>query len=483
MIWGLDQDTAKPETTPSESSNHTSETVAVLGVTGGASDVVTPQNPSLIINIENATPVGGQNTHLPNFIEPIDLGPMLAPRIQERACQYQPPQIDVVHMAPVGVADPPLQQKVHHERRSGRGQEVGVGLKPLPRRHETYNTTPLVTTQPVVGSSLPIIILESQPHSMSVPTKRRQSAMEIAQQYRKNQALFQPVAQSRRSSNPYSPPVQAIHLPTLSAEVSEPSLSNQTRAYNNSGNDVYLDSHQNSAYGLHHAASLSRAQNVFVSPGSDLGSYPRPPPNTPMNALAKSRAANVTLRVNHLPASPDSPSTGIRSLQYTKATPISRLSNRRLSAVFEAFEDQNASVGMRPLSPPPFQQNFHLSRPLIPDGTVHPSCYRNLAKDRQSNYYQLENTSKVNATLVSEEFAKLTLESSTPGWIQSQANPHVPVVKVDSQQVRRDRKTGKPGLSGKIRVQGQKNQPQGQASGRRNRSKKKVADGMVVITG
>jgi len=194
----------------------------------------------------------------------------------------------------------------------------------------------------------------------------------------------------------------------------------------------------------------------------------------------KSRTANVPLQMNHLPASPDSPSTAIRSLQHTKGAPLSRLSHRRLSAVLEASEDQNASVGLRPLSPPPFQQNFHLSRPLIPDGTTHPSSYANPTKDRQNSYYQLENVPNVNAVLVSKDFAKLSIEPSASGWIQSRAQPRASLVKVDHQSVQWGYKTGKTGSSGKARVSGQKHQSQGQAPGSKNRSKK-VGNGMVVI--
>lgn len=486
MIWGLDQDTAKLETSPSEPSSRLSETVMVSRASRNLSKAVASHNPPSATNIENTTSAADQKTRYSNLIEPIDLGPMLAPHIQQHA--YQPPQIDAARATPIGVSNTPFQQKAQHERHLIRRPEPGVGLKPLPRRHETYkNAKPLVTTQPVVGSSLPIIILESQPQSISVPTERRQSAMEIAQQYRKNQALFQPVTQSQWSSNSsYSPVMQAIHLPTLSAEVSESSLSNQTRAYNHPANDVYLapsaaiDQQAISAHSLHHAASLPRVQKALASPGSDLGSYPRPPPNTPMNALVKSRMVNTPLQMNHLPASPDSPSTAIRSLQHTKGAPLSRLSYRRLSAVLETCEDQNADVGLRPFSPPPFQQNFHLSRPLIPDGTAHQFGYTNLTKDRQNYYYQLENTPDGNATLVSQDFAKLTVEPSTPGWIQSQAQGGASLVKANSQSVQRSHKTGKTGSSGKARVPGQKHQSQGQAPGRKNRSKK-VANGMVVI--
>lgn len=484
MIWGLDQDTAKPEITSLESSGRPSETVSLSGGTGSFS---ASQNPPLAINIENTTPPPAEKkAHYSNFIEPIDLGPMLAPHIQQHA--YQPPQTDAARTTPIGVTDTLFQQKAQHERHSSRRPELGIGLKPLPRRYETYkNAKPLVTTQPVVGSSLPIIILESQPQSISIPAKRRQSAMEIAQQYRKNQALLQPVTQPQWSSNSsYSPVIQAIHLPALSAEVSHSSLSNRTRAYNRSGSDVYLapsagiNLQEISAHDLHHAAGLPRVQKGLVSPGSDLGSYPRPPPNTPMNALAKSRTANVPLQMNHLPASPDSPSTAIRSLQYTKGAPLNRPSHRRLSAVLETCEDQNASVCLRPSSPPPFQQNFHLSRPLIPDGTPNLSSHANLAKDRQNYYYQLQNAPCVDVTLVSKDFAKLTVEPSAPGLIQSQAQPKAPRVKADSQSVQRDHKTGRKGSSVKTSIPGQKHQPQGQAPGRKNRSKK-AANGMVVI--
>jgi hypothetical protein len=201
-----------------------------------------------------------------------------------------------------------------------------------------------------------------------------------------------------------------------------------------------------------------------------------------MNTLAKSRMANNPLQANHLPASPDSPSTAIRSLQHAKVAPTTRLAHRRLSAVLETSEDQNAGVGIRPLSPPPFQQNFHLSRPLIPDGTGHPSSYANPAKNRQDYYYQLENASKANAALLSEDFAKLTVEPFTPGWIQSQAQPSGSLanrrheaVKVDSQPAQRGHKTNKTVPPGKARGPGPKNPTQGQAPGRKNRSKKKIA--------
>ena len=486
MIWGLDRDATKPEITPSESSSRASETTIVSGATGSVSNAVASQIPPLA-TMESLTPATAaeHTTCYSNLIEPIDLGPMLAPHIPEHA--YRPPKIETTRMTPIGMTDPPFQQKAQHERHSNRRPELGVGLKPLPRRHETYkNAKPLVTTQPVVGSSLPIIILESQPQSISVPTKRRQSAMEIAQQYRKNQALFQPVTQSQWSSNPsYSPAIQAIHLPTLSA-VSESSLLNQTRAHNHSANGVYLapsgaiDPQAISTHGLHQTAGLTRVEKVLASPGSDLGSYPRPPPNTPLSALAKSRTVNVPLQMDHLPLSPGSPSAAIRSLQHAKGAPLSRLSYRRLSAVLETSEDQNASVGLRSLSPPPFQQNFHLSRPLIPDGTSPSFSYANPVKDRQNYYYQLENASDVNAALVSKDLAMLTMEPSRPGWIRSQAQPGAPFVKVESQSVQRGHKAGKTGTSGKSRVQGQKHQSQGQVPGRKSRSKK-AANGMVVI--
>ena len=487
MIWGLDQDTAKPEIAPSETPNRTFEISTASGTTRNASCITVSQNPPPAIHTENVTPLTEQKTYRPSFIEPIDLGPMLAPRIQDQT--YQPSLVSAAHAAPIGVADNPSQQKAHRERHSNSRQELGVGLKPLPRRHEIYkNAKPLVTTQPVVGSSLPVIILESQPQSISIPSKRRQSAMEIAQQYRNTQALFQPVAQSQLpSGSSYSPVMQAIHLPTLSTETSESTLSNQPQAYNHSANEVYvapsaaIDPQAISAYSLHHAASLSRAQKALASPGSDLGSYPRPPPNTPMSALAKSRVANVPIRMNHLPPSPDSPSVAIRSLQHSKAAPPSRLSHRRLSAVLEASEDQNVGVGVRPLSPPPFQQNFHLSRPLIPDGTALPPSYVNLAKNRRNYYYQLENFSRADAVSLSEDFAKLAVEPLTPSWIQAQARANAPLVEVDLQQAQRGHKANKAMSSGKARGLGQKNQPQGQAAGKRNRSKKKNTNGMTVI--
>ena len=444
-------------------------------------------------NTESTTTAARQKNHSPTFVEPIDLGPMLAPHIQ--GPMHQPPQIDAVGAAPIGVNDVSFQQKAHHERHSSKRQELGVGLKPLPRRHETFkNVKPLVSTQTVVGSSLPIIILESHPQSISIPTKRRQSAMEIAQQYRKNQGLFQPATQPQwPSPSSYSPVLQAIHLHTLPAEAPEPLLPSQTRVYNHSAGDVYLapsgvvDSQAISAYGLYHAAGLARTRKVMSSPSSDLGSYPRPPPNTPMNALGKSRMANAPLQINHLPASPDSPSTAIRSFRHAKVAPLTRNSHRRLSAVLEASEDQNLGADFRPLSPPPFQQNFHLSRPLIPDGTSHPSGYANLAKNRQDCYYQLGGASKAKATLLSEDFANLTVESFTPGWIQPQAQPSGSFVnrrheaaKVDPQPAQRGHKVNKPVASGKARGPGPKTQPQGQAQGRKNRSKK-ISNGMMVI--
>ena len=493
MIWGLDQDTAKPDVTSPEYPHRTSEATPVPVSTGNVSSAIAPQYPPVATDAANATTAVGQKNRSPNSVEPIDLGPMLAPYIQERAYQ---PRIDVSGATPTGATDSPFQQKAHHERHSSKRQEFGIGLKPLPRRHEaSKNAKPLVSTQTVVGSSLPIIILESHPQSISIPTKRRQSAMEIAQQYRKNQGLFQPVAQSQWTSVPsYSPVLQAIHLPTLSSEASESSVPYRTRVHNHSANNVYLspsaaiDSQAVSTYGLLHAAGLSRAHKALASPGSDLGSYPRPPPNTPMNALGKSRTANTTLQGNHLPASPDSPSTAIRSLRHAKVAPPTRLGYRRLSAVLETSEDQNAGVGVRPLSPPPFQQNFHLSRPLIPDGTAHPPTYATLARNRQDYYYQLENVSKANAALISEDFAKLAVEPFAPGWIQSQVQPggsfvdgRHEVAKVDSQPAHRSHKINKAASSGKTRGPGPKNQPQGQAPGRKNRSKKKVANGMMVI--
>jgi len=490
MIWGLDQDTAKPDVAPPETSHRTSETTPATGVTWNAPNVVASQGPP--VNTESTTIAARQKNHNSTFVEPIDLGPMLAPHTQGHI--HQPPQIDVV--GATGVADIPFQQKAHHERHFNKRQELGVGLKPLPRRHETSkNVKPLVSTQTVVGSSLPIIILESHPQSISIPTKRRQSAMEIAQQYRKNQGLFQPAAQPQWPSSPsYSRALQAIHLHTLSDETPEPPLPSQTRVYNHSAGDVYLapsdvvDSQAISAYGLYHPAGLSRARKVLTSPGSDLGSYPRPPPNTPMNVLGKPRMANAPLQMNHLPASPDSPSTAIRSLRHAKAAPLTRNSHRRLSAVLEASEDQTVGVGFRPLSPPPFQQNFHLSRPLIPDGTAHSSSYTNLAKNRQDCYYQLENVSKANPALLSEDFANLTVESFTPGWIQPQAQPggsfmnrRQEVPKVDPQPAQRAHKVNKPASSGKARGPGPKTQPQAQAPGRKSRSKKKILNGMTVI--
>lgn len=490
MIWGLDQDTAKPEITSSESSRRTSEYDSATGTTGNVSSVVVSQNPPTTTTTENTKTTAEQKIHHPNFIEPIDLGPMLAPHTQEHA--YQLPHTDITNPALTGVTDVPFQHKVHHER--NRRQELGVGLKPLPRRHETFkNAKPLVSTQTVVGSSLPIIILESQPQSISVPTKRRQSAMEIAQQYRKNQGLFQPATQSQWSSNSsYSPALQARDLPSLPIEVTESSLPNQTQVYNHPANNVYLapsavvDLQTISAYGLNSVTGLSRAHKVLASPGSDLGSYPRPPPNTPINTLAKSRMVNIPLQINHLPASPDSPSAAIRSLQRTKVAPMTRLSHRRLSAVLEASEDQNASVDIRSSSPPPFQQNFHLSRPLIPDGTAHSSSRETLTTSRQNYRYQIEDVSKANAALLSEDFAKLTVDPFAPSWIQSQ--PRGPLVSgrheavnIDSRPSQRGYKTNKTVLPGKSRGPGQRNRPQGQAPVRKNRSKKKVVNGMVVI--
>ena len=489
MIWGLDQDTAKPDVTISEPSYRASENNSVTRDVAGV--VVSQDQP--VTNAENTKTAAEQKTHHSNFIEPIDLGLMLAPHIQEQA--YQLPQIDATSATPIGITEVSFQQKAHHERYSNRRQELGVGLKPLSRRHETFkNAKPLVSTQTVAGSSLPIIVLESQPQSISVPTKRRQSAMEIAQQDRKTQGLFQSGTRSQWSPNSsYSPALQAIHLPTPPAEVSEPPAPNQARVYYHSANDVYpaslaeIDPQAISAYGLH-AAGLSRSHKALTSPGSDLGSCPRPPPNTPMNALGKSRMANIPLQINHLLASPDSPSTAIRSLRYNKVAPTTRLAHRRLSAVLEASEDQNVGVGIRPLSPPPFQQNFHLSRPLIPDGTVHQSSHANLAKNRQNYHYQLENVSKAHAALLSEDFAKLTVEPFAPGWIQSQEQPSGSLVngrhevtKVGSQPSQRGHKSNRTVPPGKARGPGQKTQPQGQVPGRKTRSKKKVANGMVVI--
>lgn len=488
MIWGLDQGTVKPETTASEPPHRTSDNNSTSGAMTVAPSVVLSQNYPATTNIKNANTVAEQKTHHPSFIDPIDLGPMLAPRIHEQTYR----QTDATNMTPIGAADVPFQQKAYHERYFNRRQELGLGLQPLSRKNETFrNAKPLVSTQTVAGSSLPIIVLESQPQSISVPTKRRQSAIEIAHQYRKTQGFFQPTTQSRWSSNPsYSPALQTIQLPVLPAELSEP---NQTRVYSRSADDTYLtpsaamDSQTISAYGLH-SADLSRAPKALASPGSDLGSCPRPPPNTPMNALAKSRMANIPLQINYLPASPDSPSAAIRSLQRKKAAPITRPPHRRLSAVLEASEDQHVGVDIRPLSPPPFQQNFHLSRPLIPDGIAHPSTYANLAKNRQIHHNQLENASKTDAALLAEDFANLALEPFAPGWIQSQAQPSRPLmngrhetVKVDPQVPRRGHKANKTALLGKARGPGQKSQPQGQVPGRKNRSRKKVANGMVVI--
>jgi len=494
MIWGLDQGTTKPDITPSESSHRTSETTTATGAAWSVPSAVVLQKPPITTNTESTTTAAGQKNHSPTFVEPIDLGPMLAPNIQGH--MHRPPQIDAIGATPIGVNDISFQQKAHHERHPNKRQELGVGLKPLPRRHETFkNIKPLVSTQTIVGSSLPIIILESHPQSISIPTKRRQSAMEIAQQYRKDQGLFQPAAQPQWPSPPsYSPVLQAIHLHTLSVETPELPLPSQNRAYNHSAGDVYLapsgvvNSQAISAYGLYHAAGLSRARKVLTSPSSDLGSYPRPPPNTPMNTLGKPRITNAPLQMNHLPASPDSPSTAIRSLRHAKAAPLTRNSHRRLSAVLEASEDQNVGVGFRPLSPPPFQQNFHLSRPLIPDGTAHPSSYANLAKNRQDCYYQLGDVSKANSALLSEGFANLTVESFTPGLAQPQAQPsgsfvnrRHEAVKVDPQPAQRGHKVNKPVASGKARGPGPKTQPQGQAPGRKSRSKRKILNGMMVI--
>lgn len=453
-----------------------------------ASSVVLSQNHAATTNIKNANTVAEQKSHHPNFIDPIDLGPMLAPRIHEQTYH----QIDATGTTPIGATDVSFQQKAYHERHSNRRQELGLGLKPLSRKHETFrNAKPLVSTQTVAGSSLPIIVLESQPQSISVPTKRRQSAIEIAHQYRKTQGLFQPTTQSRWSSNPsYSPALQTIQLPALSAEVSEP---NRTRVYSRSTDDTYLapsaavDSQTVSAHGLH-SAGLSRAPRALASPGSDLGSCPRPPPNTPMNVLAKSRVVNLPFQINYLPASPDSPSAAIRSLQRKKAAPITRLPHRRLSAVLEASEDQNAGVGIRPISPPPFQQNFHLSRPLIPDGIAHPSTYANLAKNRQIYHNQHENVSKTSASLLAEDFATLAVEPFAPGWTPSQAQPSRPLAngrheaaKVDPQAPQRGHRSNKTALPGKARGPGQRSQPQVHVPGRKNRSRKKVTNGMVII--
>ena len=494
MIWGLDQDTARPDITPSEPPYRTSGAVPGPGATWNVPNIVVSQKPPVTADEGNAAIVARQGNHNPSLVEPIDLGPMLAPHIHEYA--HQPPQPDALGATPGGVTDIPFQQKVHHERYSNKRQELGVGLKPLPRRHETFkNAKPLVSTQTVVGSSLPIIILESHPQSISIPTKRRQSAIEIAQQYRKNQCLFQPATRPQwPSPSSYSPALKVIHPHTVPAEVSESSLPSLTRAYNQSANDVYLtplgaiDSQAIPAFALNHAAGLSRAHKALASPGSDLGSYPRPPPNTPMNALAKSRTANGSFQTNHLPASPDSPSTAIRSLRHAKAAPLTRLTHRRLSAVLETSEEQNVGVGIRPLSPPPFQQNFHLSRPLIPDGTAHPSSYAALAKNRQDYYYQLENVSRANAAILSEDFAKLTVEPFTPGWIEPQLQPSGPVVnrhyegvKIDSQPAQRGHRPIKTMSSGRPKGPGPKSQPQGQAPGRKNRSKKRIVNGMVVV--
>jgi hypothetical protein len=491
MIWGLDQGTVKPEITASEPLHRTSDNNPTSGATADAPSILLSQNQAANTNTKNANIMAEQKTNLPNFIDPIDLGPMLAPRMHEQTYH----QIDATDATPIGATDTPFQQKAHLERHSNRRQELGVGLKPLSRKHDTFrNVKPLVSTQTVAGSSLPIIVLESQPQSFSVPTKRRQSAIEIAHQYRKTQGLFQPMTQSRWSSNSsYSPALQAIQLPALSAEVSEPFVPNQTRVYSRSADDTYLapspavDSQTISAYGLH-SAGLSRASKALASPGSDFGSCPRPPPNTPMNALAKSRMANIPLQINHFPASPDSPSAAIRALQHKKAAPTTRLSHRRLSAVLEASEDQNVRVDIRPLSPPPFQQNFHLSRPLIPDGIAHPSTYANLAKNRQIYHNQLENVSKTNAALLAEDFAKLTVEPFAPSWVQSQPQPSRPLVdgrheavKFDPQPPQRGHKSNKTALLGKGRGPGQKSQPQGQVPGRKNRSRKKVSNGMVIF--
>src|SRR5258708_1500091 len=134
MIWGLDRGTAKPEITPSESSSFASETSIVPGVTRNVSNAVVPQNPPLATNIENTIPAPEQKNRYPSFIEPIDLGPMLAPQIQERA--YRPPQATTARKTPIG--DTSFQQKAQQERHSNRRPELGVGLKPLPHRHQTY---------------------------------------------------------------------------------------------------------------------------------------------------------------------------------------------------------------------------------------------------------------------------------------------------------------------------------------------------------
>jgi len=163
--------------------------------------------------------------------------------------------------------------------------------------------------------------------------------------------------------------MQAIHLPTLSAEGLR-----IVSIKSNSGVQLFCERCLSGTIGLRSirrqflpclylAAGLTRVQKVLASPVSDLGSYPRPPPNTPMNALAKSRMANVPLQMNHLPPPLIHPPQLSDPCSTLKGHSES-ISHRRLSAVLEASEDQNAKCRFTIFVSAPFNKTF-ISRDLL----------------------------------------------------------------------------------------------------------------------
>jgi hypothetical protein len=283
-----------------------------------------------------------------------------------------------------------------------------------------FQPKPLVSTQPAAGSSRPVIFLDSQSNSVSHPPPRRISAIEIAQKFRQQQSLLPtpPTSSSPQWSSNFSPyqdsllSPEAIILSSLSPDIQQ-DIAQQLRrsVYEhvaNSFNDACLapaaqiepdigiqamgSYNQDSLRNTRSRRSYAQAGNIPTSPLSD-GAHPRPPPNTPLPPVPPSRGSDSShkrLHTNSVEAPASSPASPAESrILHHRSIPLSRLVQRRLSAVPEMSEDLPivARGPMRSPSPPQFQHNFHMSRAVPQNIRVLPPP-RDSSPHRRPVHYQ-----------------------------------------------------------------------------------------------
>lgn len=259
-----------------------------------------------------------------------------------------------------------------------------------------------LSSRPAAGSALPQIFIEPRSPERSHAPRQRQSAIEIAQQYRRQQMQKQsntlptpPSSSSPLWSSAFSPYQGSLPSPTTysSPQFTEKALAsirNQAMGVADANQElrrqVYEQLHgtdlSDALAPSIQIGSVSRAQ-PYSSPGTlsntsptetlrDLVARrdallasvtsspprPRPPPNTPRGSIsAKGQATRPGQPYfARPPSSPISPEARNRSLsaQQPRSIPLARLIQRRLSAVPE----EDSASALPAFSSPPSENTL-----------------------------------------------------------------------------------------------------------------------------